>query len=464
MKNVSDVTDGSKDFSGFEQEKDNIDKPSILCVDDEVFILHALRRQLRSLGDIYIEKSCLSALELIKSQTFDIIITDMKLPDMTGAEFLAEVNGLELDDVPECLLITGYSDSDSLESAINTGLVQRFLNKPWKQSELIVAVQDLLQKRKLKQENRKLSLEIHQRNQQLNSTNKRLTRAQALVDKYVLSANINADGRIAHVSTAFSELTGFSSYDLVGETHKVLCEQDTPSNVLKDMYSTLMNGNAWSGEIIARSKDNTVIYVDASIEPETDGTDKLLGFTGFYQDITDKKRIELLSVTDQLTGIYNRRKLELELEHELSRANRYENSLTLIVIDIDLFKQVNDTYGHQVGDKVLVSVANLIKDNIRRSDILARWGGEEFIIMSTQTALAGALTLAEKVRGLLASCKMDVVGSITASFGVAEYRQNESTESLFKRADTLLYKAKEAGRNRVEGESLSLDEKNYLDG
>ena len=244
----------------------------------------------------------------------------------------------------------------------------------------------------------------------------------------------------------------------------MLCEQDTPSDVLKDMYSTLLNGKAWSGEITARSKDNTVIYVDASIEPETDSTNELLGFTGFYQDITDKKRIELLSVTDQLTGIYNRRKFELELEHELSRASRYENSLTLIVIDIDLFKQVNDTYGHQVGDKVLISVANLIKDNIRRSDILARWGGEEFIIMSTQTALAGALTLAEKVRGLLASCKMDVVGCITASFGVAEYRQNESTESLFKRADTLLYKAKEAGRNRVEGESLSLDEKNYLDG
>lgn len=460
MEKISDLADG---YRGFEKEKDNTDKPSILCVDDEAFILNALRRQLRSLGDIHIEESCLSALELIKSQTFDIVITDMKLPDMTGAEFLAEVNGLELDDVPECLLITGHSDSDSLESAINTGLVQRFLNKPWKQSELIVVVHDLLQKRKLKQKNRELSLEIHQRNQQLNNTNERLIRAQVLVNKYVLSTSINADGRIAHVSTAFSELTGFSSYDLVGKTHKVLCEQDTPSNVLKDMYSTLLNGKAWSGEIIARSKDNTVIYVDASIEPETDSTDKLLGFTGFYQDITDKKRIELLSVTDQLTGLYNRRKLELELEHELSRANRYENSLTLIVIDIDFFKQVNDTYGHQVGDKVLVSVANLIKDNIRRSDILARWGGEEFIIMSTQTALAGALTLAEKVRGLLASCKMDVVGSITASFGVAEYRQNESTESLFKRADTLLYKAKEAGRNRVEGDSLSFNAINKTD-
>jgi len=449
LENTSDVTNGSSDF---EQEKDNIDKPSILCVDDEVFILHALRRQLRSLGEIHIEESCLSALELIKSQTFDIIITDMKLPDMTGAEFLAEVSALELDDVPECLLITGYSDSDSLESAINTGLVQRFLNKPWKQNELIVAVEDLLQKRILKQENRKLSLEIHQRNQQLNSTNKRLTRAQVLVDKYVLTANIGVDGRISHVSTAFSDLTGYSSYDLVGETHKVLCEKDTPSNVLKDMYSTLMNGNAWSGEIIARSRDNTLLYVDTSIEPETDGTGQLQGFTGFYQDITDKKRIELLSITDELTGIYNRRKLELEIEHELSRANRYQNSLALIVIDIDLFKQVNDTYGHQVGDKVLISVANLIKDNIRRSDFLARWGGEEFIIMCTQTALTGALSLAEKVRGLIEVCNMGEVGSITASFGVAEYRQNESAESFFRRADTLLYKAKEAGRNRVEGE------------
>ncbi|WP_420933216.1 diguanylate cyclase [Alteromonas sp. A081] len=446
------MSDGSKGSTGYEQKKDNIDKPSILCVDDEVYILNALRRQLRSLGDIHIEESCLSALELVKSQSFDIIITDMKLPNMSGAEFLAEVKALELDDVPECLLITGYSDSDSLESAINTGIVQRFLNKPWKQNELIVAVQDLLQKRKLKQKNRKLSLELHERNQQLNGTNKRLARAQILVDKYVLSANINAAGRISHVSTAFSELIGLSSYELVGYDHKVLCEQDTSPDVLRNMYSTLMEGNAWSGEIIARSKDNAMLYLDASIEPEFDGRDKLIGFTGFYQDITDKKRIELLSMTDQLTKIPNRRKLELELERELSRANRYKNSLTLIVIDIDLFKQVNDTYGHQVGDMVLISVAKLIADNIRRSDIIARWGGEEFIIMSTQTALAGALKLAEKVRRLLAAYKMDVVGTITASFGVAEYRQNESAESFFKRADTLLYKAKKAGRNRVEGE------------
>lgn len=449
---MENVSDGSKASTGYEQKKDNIDKPSILCVDDEVYILNALRRQLRSLGDIHIEESCLSALELVKSQSFDIIITDMKLPNMSGAEFLAEVKALELDDVPECLLITGYSDSDSLESAINTGIVQRFLNKPWKQNELIVAVQDLLQKRKLKQKNRKLSLELHERNQQLNGTNKRLARAQILVDKYVLSANINAAGRISHVSTAFSKLIGFSSYELVGDAHKVLCEQDTSPDVLRNMYSTLMEGNAWSGEIIARSKDNAMLYLDASIEPEFDGRDKLIGFTGFYQDITDKKRIELLSMTDQLTKIPNRRKFELELERELSRANRYKNSLTLIVIDIDLFKQVNDTYGHQVGDMVLISVAKLIADNIRRSDIIARWGGEEFIIMSTQTALAGALKLAEKVRRLLAAYKMDVVGTITASFGVAEYRQNESAESFFKRADTLLYKAKKAGRNRVEGE------------
>ncbi len=164
--------------------------------------------------------------------------------------------------------------------------------------------------------------------------------------------------------------------------------------------------------------------------------------------------LERLSLTDPLTGVANRRHLEWRLSEEVARSSRYQYPLSALMLDIDHFKQVNDTYGHQVGDEVLKQLAQRLQQTLRRTDFIARYGGEEFLILAPQTPSDRALLMAERLRQLVAnkpfSITPDLNLTITVSIGVAifpDHAQNES--ELVKAADAALYRAKEMGRNRV---------------
>jgi diguanylate cyclase (GGDEF)-like protein len=173
------------------------------------------------------------------------------------------------------------------------------------------------------------------------------------------------------------------------------------------------------------------------------------------QELTDElhlKNIELdqRSNTDRLTGLANRMRLDAVLDQELARSQRSGDPFALILLDIDKFKTVNDTYGHQVGDKVLIEVSRLLASSVRPYDVVGRWGGEEFLMVCGNTDLEGAVAIAEKLRASMASRVIDIVGIRTGSFGVGVYSSGDNIESLLSRADAALYRAKESGRNRVE--------------
>ena len=161
-------------------------------------------------------------------------------------------------------------------------------------------------------------------------------------------------------------------------------------------------------------------------------------------------QLERLAVTDQLTGLFNRLRLDHTLEEEHSRNMRYGTHFCILLLDIDQFKAVNDTYGHQTGDDVLVGIARTLQDVIREVDVAGRWGGEEFLIICRETALEGAMVLAEKLRGAVHARVYDRVGKMSASFGVAMFRPGEVLTETIARADAALYRAKQNGRNRVE--------------
>lgn len=169
------------------------------------------------------------------------------------------------------------------------------------------------------------------------------------------------------------------------------------------------------------------------------------------------KELERLSVTDSLTGLFNRLRLGEVMEKELYRARRYGSQLSVILLDIDKFKAVNDTHGHHAGDVVLQRTARLLTEAVRQSDIVGRWGGEEYLIICAETDLAGATSLAEKLRLDLAAADMAEVGRVTASFGVASFQTGDDGHALVRRADTGLYRAKENGRNRVEAVEADAD-------
>ncbi len=171
-------------------------------------------------------------------------------------------------------------------------------------------------------------------------------------------------------------------------------------------------------------------------------------------DITKLKekqvQIEKKAYMDRLTKVYNRNKFDEIFEEEIKNSKRYKTPLSVAILDIDKFKNFNDTYGHLIGDEVLITMAQTVNKNVRETDLFARWGGEEFVILFKNTTVDSAKEVSEKLKDNIQENNHPTAGKITASFGVTEYIDGDTIESIFKRCDDALYVAKENGRNRVE--------------
>lgn len=156
-----------------------------------------------------------------------------------------------------------------------------------------------------------------------------------------------------------------------------------------------------------------------------------------------------MSSTDTLTGLYNRFRIDESLEENLQIFKRYNKYFSVIILDIDDFKVVNDTFGHQTGDKILKEFSQVLKKNIRSVDILGRWGGEEFLIISTETNVDEAIKIAEKLKDKIENHTFSKIKTITSSFGVSQISPNDTIRAIIKRADSALYTSKHEGKNRV---------------
>lgn len=286
---------------------------------------------------------------------------------------------------------------------------------------------------------------------ELRQVEKKLNDYLALIDESVITSSSDLKGNITYASNAFCRISKYEKSELVGKNHRIIRHPDMPAETYKELWNTLTHNQTWQGEIKNKAKDGTVYWVNAVISPDFDDNGSKRGYTAIRQDITDKKRAEELAITDRLTGLYNRLKLDEVLEYEISRSKRYGTALSLIILDIDHFKSVNDIYGHQIGDIVLKEVANTLLSCERESDTIGRWGGEEFLIVLPNTNLAGAMITAEKIRTAIENHLFSVVGKKTASFGVSEFLVEENENSFIERADQALYRAKSGGRNQVVG-------------
>lgn len=168
------------------------------------------------------------------------------------------------------------------------------------------------------------------------------------------------------------------------------------------------------------------------------------------KDIEEKNRqLEKFATIDNLTNLYNRRKLEELIQLEINRCERFKCNFSLTMLDIDHFKEVNDTYGHQTGDNVLIEIANILKYSIRKTDFVGRFGGEEFIIVCLESNKDEIINLIENIRIDIQNNDFEKVGRKTVSFGITIFKNGDTIESIVKRADSALYEAKETGRNKV---------------
>jgi diguanylate cyclase (GGDEF)-like protein/PAS domain S-box-containing protein len=326
---------------------------------------------------------------------------------------------------------------------------------------------------------RKLITRLMATSKTLEENARELKYQKIALDEHAIVSICDSAGKITYANEKFTQISQYSLEELIGQDHRLLNSHFHPPEFFNEMWRAIACGVTWHGQVRNRRKDGSFYWVKTTIVPFLDEQRRPYQYVSVRTDITPIKEAEevlsrskeeleqmvaeqtaelrareaemqRLASTDPLTGIANRRKFNDELEKELERAQRHGLPVALIIMDIDHFKHVNDTFGHPVGDSVLVEFARTIEGNIRANDVFARWGGEEFIVLAPHVDADNLRILAEKLRGAVEAFDFTEVGPRTCSIGATTYQPGESVQELIARVDGALYMAKQGGRNRVE--------------
>ncbi len=319
--------------------------------------------------------------------------------------------------------------------------------------------QNLIQEVALKDKNRELveSLEYA-----VAETRDREEKFRVIADySHSWESWFSADGRLLWVNPGVERMTGYNAEECMNQrAHPMeIVHTEDREKVARALAAAGKQPSMNELEFRVVCKDGSVRWCSAVSQPAVDTQGRNVGFRASIRDISDRKalqqQLELLASTDPLTGVVNRRRFFHAAEAELYRARRYDRPLVLALVDIDHFKRINDTYGHAVGDETLKTLAHAFANRLRRSDLFARFGGEEFVLLLPETALGDGLRLCERLRQMVETIKLQVAGKsepfgFTVSVGVADLQhEGDSLNQLLARADAALYKAKRDGRNQV---------------
>jgi diguanylate cyclase (GGDEF)-like protein/PAS domain S-box-containing protein len=276
---------------------------------------------------------------------------------------------------------------------------------------------------------------------------------------------IDSDYRIIKANESYAKMRGKTIKQLIGKrcyevfkNRKSICEGCS-------VKVTFETGEPHTKEKLASYIGDSKIWLEIYTYPIFDEMRRVVSVIEYTRDITQRKktegerdilvnRLQYLSRTDDLTKLLNRRALIERLGEEIRRTRRYKSDLALIISDIDYFKEINDTYGHDVGDKVLKIISSLIKNQLRQTDIIGRYGGDEFLLILPETSIKGAREIADRIHSAVEEFIFHIGYKrpikTTVSLGVAQFNiEKEDINGLIKRADNALYIAKGKGRNRV---------------
>lgn len=309
--------------------------------------------------------------------------------------------------------------------------------------------------KKLEKRLDRITVQGDRQQRQVHDLNEKLNSYIELVDRNVIISTTDKNGNISSISEAFCEVSGYTKDELIGKSHNILKDCETPKKIYESLWKTILTGEVWRGELRNRKKNGDFYWIYTIITPKLDEDGGIIGYTAIIKDITDKKMIEEISITDGLTGLYNRRHFSNILPREIHRTKRDGKYLAFLFMDVDNFKKYNDTYGHQEGDNVLKQIGKVLKDSTHRgSDFAFRLGGEEFGLIFSDLNPEDALKFSDKIRSDIENLKIEhkknVSKYVTASMGLIVLK-NEciNEDELYKLADDTLYLAKESGRNRV---------------
>ncbi|WP_052960325.1 sensor domain-containing diguanylate cyclase [Mycobacterium sp. EPa45] len=268
------------------------------------------------------------------------------------------------------------------------------------------------------------------------------------------------DGTITYISPSVERVRGFTPAEAMSLSITQTHPPATAASVL-DFYRRLFDAAGsgtelpvFRGEQEYYRKDGSIMVGEVQVIPQLDADGRLVEILGVTRDISERKEFEAelrrLAVYDPVTGVWNRRHGEELMVADLEQARDSRQRLTVLMLDIDHFKLINDTHGHQAGDRVLAEICRRVLDTVDTTAVVARWGGEEFVVMLRNCGADDALNMAEKIRARIADSPFGAVASVTVSIGVAELTDADDLTSWLARADQALYRAKRSGRNRCE--------------
>lgn len=288
--------------------------------------------------------------------------------------------------------------------------------------------------------------------------NKELISHKHAMDEHAIVSIADVAGRITYVNDKFCAISGYDREELLGNNHKIVKSDEHPDEFFVDLWKTISSGQAWHGEIKNTSKTGSDYWVKTTIVPTLDDKGKPFQYVGIRTETTERKQAEeklkLIAYYDALTNLPSRLLLADRLNHAMVQCQRRNQSLAVAFMDLDGFKAVNDLHGHNVGDKLLVEVAQRMKAALREGDTLARIGGDEFIavMVDLENIEDSKPVLKRLLKAAAAPVTLgDAVIQISASIGVSLYPQDYvDADLLMRHADQAMYVAKQAGKNRYQ--------------
>lgn len=275
--------------------------------------------------------------------------------------------------------------------------------------------------------------------------------SKKIIDEHIPISRTDLAGTITYVNDAFCRLTEYLEEELIGKKHGILRHEDTSTKIYEELWENILEDRTWEGVLKNKTKHNRIIWNEIKISPMYDYKGNKIGYVSTRENINYKKELEYITEHDLLTDIKNRRTYEKELEKHIHLSKRYEeNHFGLIMFDIDHFKEINDNYGHQIGDKILKTLCTNISTHLRENDTFARWGGEEFVILCPYTNIEQLEHIAKNLQKVIKNIDFSPVPNLTISLGLTVYKKDDSEVSIQKRVDSVLYKAKRNGRNQYQ--------------
>jgi diguanylate cyclase (GGDEF)-like protein len=414
---------------------------TILYVEDEKNIRETLSKFLKHFAtQIYLANNGEEGLKLYNRHTPDIVISDIKMPIMNGIDMVKAIK--QINPKQHIIFTTAHSDSKYFIEAIEL-LVDGYVLKPIDFEILKNKINSLQSIIKLKEDY--LSNQVI-----MNEIAKLQDNMLVVLDK---------DGNAIFSNDKFLDFLLIEGIDKFSVKYKSLSDmflQNDDFFYLKDT-----DNKSWIQMLQNLDDDKRVVSMMdystfspkaflVSINYVKESLHTIIIFTEITNITIQKKQFQTKAYTDELTKIHNRAYFNEKLQFEIIKYKEKQINFCCILFDIDFFKKFNDTYGHQMGDTILIALASLVKEQTRSTDTFARWGGEEFVIILPNISLNNAKKVAQSIRKTIEEHSFTNNLKVTCSFGVSQIYKNDTNITLLKRADEALYKAKQTGRNKVE--------------